>query len=529
MPERKVAQTDDLVDGQMLLTEVEGTAVLLARHAGRFYALGATCPHHGAPLAEGTLENGRLTCPWHASVFDITSGDLIEPPALNALPRFEVHVEGDAVYVRVPEEVPKARTLWMAHRDRLSDDRTFILVGGGAAAEAAAESLRQCGFQGRLLLISHDLHPPYDRTYASKQYLAGQLADSRMPLRDEAFYREYEIEWLHRRVVDLDVPQRQLTLEDGQTFSADAILVATGGIPRTLDVPGADLKGILTLRTWEDSRQIRAALHSTERIVMVGGSFIALEAAASLASEELLITVVARENVPFERIFGADVGQAFQRLHEHHGIRFRLGHSVRAFFGEDHVRSVELDDGSRLDADLVVLGLGVRPATDFLRGVPLNADGSVNVDENLKLADGVYAAGDIACYPDLRTQQRVRIEHWRLALQHGRKAGQQMVQWGTPFQSVPFFWTRHFGETFDYAGHAAEWDEVLLHGDLATRQFTAFYARADRLLAMLSTNSEHIAHFMEQMRLGQLPTASELRPLLSPDPTVDPLRAAGHL
>lgn len=530
MPERKVAQVDDLSEGQMIVADVEGTAVLVALHAGRFYAVGSTCPHHGAPLAEGTLENGRLTCPWHASVFDITSGDFLEPPTLDALPRYEVRVEDEAVYVRIPEHPPKARTMGMAPRDRLCDGRTFVLIGGGAASLAAAESLRQCGFQGRIVLVSDDAHPPYDRTYLSKQYLAGQLGDAHLPLRSESFYRQHEIEWRRGQVVALDVPTRHIVLAEGDSISADAILVATGGVPRTLDVPGAELAGILTLRSWEDSRRIREALHTTERIVIVGAGLLGMEAAASLASDELLITIVATEAIPLERAFGREVGQALQRLHEEQGIRFRTGQAVRAFLGETQVRAVELEDGSRIDADLVVLGLGVRPATEFLRGVPLNDDGGVNVDENLQLAEGVYAAGDIACYPDVYAERRVRMEHWRLALQQGRKVGQRMAQWGGPFRSVPFFWTRQFGETFGCAGHTTDWENTIVTGNLRTRQFTAYYARADRLCAVLSSNSEHIAHFLEQMRRGQLPPAPEIRPFVSPDPGVDLLRvAAAHV
>lgn len=526
MVEQKVARVDDLRDGEMMEVDVAGSDILLVRHAGQYYAVGATCPHHGAPLSEGTLGEGRLTCPWHASVFDVVTGDVVEPPTLDALPRLEVRIRDEDVYILVPDVLPKSRTMSMAQRDPARDDRLFAIVGGGPAAQSAAESLRQCGYQGRIVMISQDPHKPYDRTYASKHYLAGKIGEQKLPLRDDEFYRQHAIDWIQATVTALDVHQRTITLADGQTLHPDAILVATGGIPRSLEVPGADLPGVMTLRTWDDSFAIRQSARAAERIVIIGSSFIGMEAAASLSGHDLVITVVSPQTVPFERVFGNQIGLEIQRLHEANGIRFRMGRRVVALHGDGHVRGVELDDGSHLDADLVLQAIGVHPATGFLRGIDLNQDDSVDVDENLQITNGVYAAGDIARYPDPFSGRRVRIEHWRLAQQHGRKAGQRMVQWGSAFSSVPFFWTTQFGESFDYAGYADQWDEIVITGDLPARQFSAYYAGNNRLLAILSTNSRHIARFMEQMRLGRLPSADDIRPHVSRDPEIDLLRAA---
>ena len=509
--EKKVAKVSDLAEGEMRRCQVDDVEIVLIHTGGRFYALGGQCPHYGAPLAEGTLEHDRIVCPWHASTFHVPTGDLIEPPSLDSLPQFEVRIDGDDVVVCVPEDAAHRRAR-PAFVHRLGEDqRLFAVVGAGAAGAAAVEAVRQVGFKGRVVMISHEDRLPYDRPRCSKDYLAGDATDRQMPLRSEEFYRQYGIERLHQRVVELDVPRRSITFETGGTLTADAILVATGGIPRRLDVPGADLAGVMTLRSWTDSTRIREAAQKAVSAVVVGSGFIGMEVAASLARHDVAVTVVSPESAPMGNQFGEEVGRIIRQLHEAGGTHFRLGHKVSRLLGEGHVSAVELDDGTRIEAQLVVVGLGVRPATDFLRGVALNDDGSVDVSQRLQLAENVYAAGDIARYPDPFGKQRIRIEHWRLAQQHGRTAGQQMVRWSKPFQGVPFFWTRQFGVSFGYAGHAAHWDSVIMTGNPSRRDFTAFYAADNRLLAALGTQEHQLAAFMQRMRTGQLLSADAIR------------------
>ena len=287
-----------------------------------------------------------------------------------------------------------------------------------------------------------------------------------------------------------------------------------------MEIPGADLPGVMTLRGWADSRAIRGAAQGAKKAVVVGAGFIGMEVAASLAGHDVEVTVVERESTPLEKQLGREVGEVIRKLHEENGTVFRLGRTVERFQGDDKVQGVELDDGERLLADLVVVGLGITPVTEFLQGVPVNDDRSVDVDSRLMLAENVYAAGDVARYPDPFSDDRIRIEHWRLAQQHGRTAGQTMAGKDVSFESVPFFWTRHFGVSLMYAGHATEWDEVLMTGEPAKQDFTAFYIRDNRLLAAAGTQAEQIIAFIERMRTGQLPQAEELRH----QPTVDLLK-----
>lgn len=509
--EARVASADELRDGQMKQVTVGETSVLLVRVEGEFYALGAACPHYGAPLAEGLLDGKRLLCPWHQSVFDVTSGDLLEPPALDALPRFPVRVGNGAVYVRVPAEAPDRRTMPMCPFDAARDRRTFAIIGAGAAGSIAAQTLREESFHGRIALISDDDRAPYDRPNCSKEYLAGEAPGEWMPLRPKSFFEEHGIELMFRRVRQVDVPSRRIEFEDGQTLQADAILLATGGAPRRLEAPGADLPGVLLLRTWADSDAIIAAAEHASKAVIVGGSFIGMEVAASLKHRGIEVTVVARGDTPFQKQLGREVGRIIQQLHEKHGTVFRMGRSVRRILGQGRVEAVELDDGQRLEADLVVAGVGVEPATSILKGVQLNADGSVNVDEYLCVAGGVWAAGDIANYPEPHVGGRARIEHWRLAQQHGRAAARNMVNPPRRFEGVPFFWTRHFGHSFDYVGYASTWDELIMTGNPDELDFSAFYVKNGRLCAMLSTQSAQVNAFAELMRQGRLPWPEDLR------------------
>ena len=294
-------------------------------------------------------------------------------------------------------------------------------------------------------------------------------------------------------------------------MTPDAVLVASGARPRRLPVPGADLPGVFTLRSQEDAEALIAAAANAERAVVIGASFIGMEAAASLVHRGLRVTVVGPETTPFERILGADVGGVVQAHHGERGTSFALGHGVTRIAGDDAVRAVELDDGTTLEADLVVVGIGVQPVTEFVRGVGLDPDGGLPVDARLRVAPGVWAAGDVARYREPHTGSDVRIEHWRLAEQHGRAAAADIAGRGEPFAGVPFFWTQHFDLELGYAGAGQGWDEVELVGDPAARDFTAFYSREDRLLAACGTQRDEIGAFVELMREGRLPAPGDLR------------------
>ena len=509
--EERVASTSDLDDGQMTTVLVGGKKVLLGRVDGSFYATAARCPHWGGPLPEGTLHGPRLLCPLHKATFDVRSGDLLEPPSLDGIAAFRVRVAGDDVFVDRSEEPHRGRTMPMYACDPEQDPRVVALIGAGAAAAAASEALRQLFFIGRIVMIGPEEHWPYDRPNLSKDFLAGELEAKSLPLRSAEFYEEHTIERLVARVTELDVATRTLTLDDGSTMTPDAVLVASGARPRRLDVPGADLPGVFTLRSQEDAEALVIAAGGAERAVVIGASFIGMEAAASLVHRGLDVTVVGPQSTPFERILGADVGGVVQAHHIARGTHFALGHGVSRVVGDGAVRGVELGDGITLDADLVVVGIGVQPATEFVRGVELDPDGGLPVDEQLRVAPGVWAAGDVARYREPHTDSDVRIEHWRLAEQHGRAAAADIAGRGEPFTGVPFFWTQHFDLELGYAGAGQGWDAVELIGDPDANDFTAFYSRGDRLVAACGTQRDEIGAFVELMREGRLPAPAELR------------------
>ncbi len=509
--EERGAGTEELLDGQMKQVEVGGTKVLLARVDGVYHATGDRCPHYGGPLHEGTLCDGRITCPWHQGTFDVRTGDLLEPPPLAAIPSFAVRVEGGDVFVEVPEGAKSQRPMPRCSLDTARDARTFAVLGGGAAAAAAVEALRQECYEGRIVMVTQEDRWPYDRPNLSKDYLAGEMEADWLPLRSAAFYDGLGVERVTGRVVALDVPARTVTLDDGATLTPDAVLVATGASPRTLQVPGAGLDGVFTLRSWSDCEAIIAALHGASTAAVVGSSFIGMEVAASLLARGLDVTVVSAGQVPFEHVLGEAVGRTVMDLHEKKGTRFRLGAGVARFTGGQRVEAVELDDGSTLPADLVVVGIGVVPNTTFVAGIARDADGGLSVDEELRLAPGGWAAGDVARFPEAHVGERVRIEHWRLAEQHGRAAAASMAGHGRPFTGVPFFWTQQFTRAFDCVGVFAGYDELIVCGELATRDFTALYVKTGMLVAACGTQSDETGAFAALMRGGRLPPADSLR------------------
>jgi NADPH-dependent 2,4-dienoyl-CoA reductase/sulfur reductase-like enzyme/nitrite reductase/ring-hydroxylating ferredoxin subunit len=507
-----LANTSDLRDGEMKEVSSGETRILLARVGERFHAVAASCPHYGAPLAEGVLCGTRVVCPWHHACFNVTNGALEEPPALDALTSYGVRVEGGRVFVSVPEETPDRRTPAMAKPEPDADPRRFVIIGAGAAGYVAAQTLREEGFRGRVLMITREGRAPYDRPNLSKDYLQGHAEPEWMPLRGEEFFDEHGIELvLDKEVTRVDARAKTVTFEGGETHAYDALLVATGGAPVKLNIPDANLKNICVLRGFADADSLIETAGRSRRAVVVGASFIGMEAACGLRERGLEVTVVAPSREPFESTLGPEVGAVFRRLHESRGVRFKLGSIVYHFEGTSSVEAVVLDSGERLETDLVVVGTGVRPVTQFLEGVTLDEDGGVVVDGRLRAADGLYAAGDIASFPERRAGGRVRIEHWRSAQQQGRTAARNMAGRDAEFDGVPFFWTRQFDAALLYVGHAPSWDEIVYRGDLDAHDFLAFYVKDGRVLAVAGMNRDReLAAAEELMRLGRMPAPGQL-------------------
>lgn len=467
---------NSLAEGAMMGVTLGGDDILLTRIGGHCHAVGNICPHAGARLSDGVLRGGIVTCPWHKAAFDAASGRLAEPPAFDDLPRYTASVEDGRVFIG-PAQAP-------APPDGPADTRCVVVIGAGAAGAAAVRELRAGGFTGRITMIGDEGRLPYDRTVLSKYVFSGASFGEKTPLLGQDFYARHDVTCLTGRVDSVTAAPRRITLSDGRVLTYDAALLATGGTPRPLDVPGAALPGVFLLRGAADAGAIAAALGGAQRAVIAGAGFIAMEAAASLRQRGLAVTVVSAEAEPLARVLGPEIGAILRRVHERAGVTFRLGTQIAAVEGERRVSAVRLSDGGRLGADIVLAGMGISPNTGMLRGAPLGADGGARVDARLRVADALYAAGDIAAFPLYGDGPVTRVEHWRLAQQQGRAAARIMRGGDAPFRAVPYFWTTHFMQRLDYVGHAESWDELIIEGDTDAPKFLAFYLQGGAVAAI---------------------------------------------
>jgi NADPH-dependent 2,4-dienoyl-CoA reductase/sulfur reductase-like enzyme/nitrite reductase/ring-hydroxylating ferredoxin subunit len=510
--ETAAAKLSEIKAGEMKEIMVGDNKVLLARVGDRCYALGAHCTHYGAPLVEGALVGDKLICPWHHACFDATNGDMHEPPALDSLPGYEIRTDGDDIFVEFSDPATDRRTPQMAAPEA-GEKRVFVILGGGAAGYVAAQTLREDGFQGRIVMVTREEHLPYDRPNLSKDYLQGNAEPSWIPLRPDEFYGEHGIEVMNKReVVKIDAAASAVEFGNGEKLGFDSLLIALGGVPRSLDLPNADLKNIFTLRSFADSDAIVSAAANAKRAVVIGASFIGMETASSLRQRGLSVTVVAPDALPFERTLGVEIGRLFQSVHEQNGVEFRLGAQAESFEGDSSVSAVVLHTGERIETDIVIVGIGVMPATKNIEGIALHKDGGVITDDHLRIAENIYAAGDIVHFPDPRSGELVRIEHWRTALQQGRTAAHNMAGRSTRFTGVPFFWTTQFDVTLNYVGHTQGWDEIIIQGDPSKKDFLAFYVKDFRVLAVAGMNRDTDLAYMEELiRTNRVPAPDRLR------------------
>ena len=471
----------DLPDGGMVAGHVDGEEAILARTGDALFAVGAYCTHYHGPLAEGLLVGDTVRCPWHHACFDLRTGEASCAPALDPIPRWRVERVGDVVFVREKLAQPSARSGPPAVKPP-GVPGSVVIVGGGAAGLAAADMLRREGYDGALTILSADDSPPVDRPNLSKDFLAGTAPDDWLPLRAPEYYAERRIDLvLDARVSSVDVPQKRVLLENGTHRDYGALLIATGADPVRLEIPGAAESQIFYLRTFADSRAIVARASTAKRVVVVGASFIGLEVAASLRARAIDVHVVGPESVPLERVLGPEVGRFVRSLHESHGVTFHLGTTVSHVDG----RMIMLSDATSLDADFVVLGVGVQPSIALARQAGLSIDRGIVVDEYLETsATGVFAAGDVARWPDPNSGERIRVEHWVVAERQGQVAARNILGRRQPFDAVPFFWSQHYDATINYVGHAEKWDAVTIDGSLAAHDCAVTYKRGDRTLAV---------------------------------------------
>jgi NADPH-dependent 2,4-dienoyl-CoA reductase/sulfur reductase-like enzyme/nitrite reductase/ring-hydroxylating ferredoxin subunit len=452
--------------GESLLGHANGEPVLLVRLERDFVAVSAKCTHYSGPLAKGVIDGETVRCPWHHACFNLRTGEALRAPALDPLACWQVTRRGDRVIVTDKVKREPLEATYPATTDRARWPQRVVVVGAGAAGSAAIEMLQRCGYDRQLTLVDDDADAPYDRPNLSKDYLAGQAQEDWIPLRAAGFYEEHGVSIQRDRVERLDPGSKTLTLANGGTLRYDAVLLATGAEPVRLDLPGADRPHVRYLRSLADSRAIVHAAEHAKQAVVIGASFIGLEVAASLRTRNIDVHVVGREDVPLGRILGDHLGTSIRKLHEERGVVFHLGRSPREIVDD----SVILDDGTRVAADLVVIGVGVNPRLALAEQAGLKVDKGVVVSEYLETtAPGVFAAGDIAKWPDPRTGELIRVEHWVVAQRQGQTAARNILGARERFDAVPFFWSAHYDVSINYVGHATASDRAEVDGDAANQ------------------------------------------------------------
>ncbi|MEP6620839.1 MAG: FAD-dependent oxidoreductase [bacterium] len=471
---------ESLQVGAKLLGHAFGSAVLLVRLNGEFVAIGATCTHYGAPLSQGVVDGDTVRCPWHHACFNLRTGEALRAPALNPVACYEVERRGARVVVtRKVERDPLAPS--SSRPAPVNPSRRMVIVGAGAAGAAAAEMLRRSGHTGSVTMIDAEPDSPYDRPNLSKDFLAGSAPEEWIPLRAAGFYAEHQVNIVRGRVTRVDIASRTIHVDGQASISYDALLLATGAEPVHLGIPGDDQPHVHYLRSLADSRSLIAAISHATRAVVIGSSFIGLEVAASLRTRGLDVHVVAPESVPLARVLGPELGAFVKRLHEEKGVVFHLEHKPLRIDGD----AVVLDDGTRLSADLVVVGVGVRPRLELAEHAGLAIDRGVSVNEYLETsAPGVFAAGDIARWPDPHSAARIRVEHWVVAERMGQTAARNMLGFFEKYEQVPFFWSAHYDVSINYVGHAEHWDAIRMDGRPDDRDVSVRLESEGRLLAL---------------------------------------------
>jgi len=477
----------DLADGAIAVGKAAGDDVVLVRRGDEFFAVGATCTHYHGELSQGLVVGDTLRCPLHHACFSLRTGEALRAPALDPLPRWHVERIDDRVFVR--EKLPElGRKQLCRSADGHMAPASVVIIGGGAAGLGAAEMLRREGYDGPLTLISADDWPPYDRPNLSKDFLAGAAPDEWMRLRLPEYYREQKIELLlNARVSALDIPARQVHLENGTMYGFEALLIATGSEPVQLQIEGATSSQLHYLRTFSNARAIVSRAASARRVAVIGASFIGLEVAASLRSLGIAVDVIAPGSQPMERVMGPEVGLMVRELHEAHGVVFHMGETISKIEGS----ALLLTGGGTVEADFVVLGVGVRPSVTLADKAGLTTDRGIVVDEYLETsASGIFAAGDVARWPDPHSGEMIRVEHFVVAEQQGQVAAKNILGRRERFDAVPFFWSQQYDVAINYVGHAENWDSVEIDGSLHARDCSVSYKRGGKTLAFATISRD---------------------------------------
>jgi NADPH-dependent 2,4-dienoyl-CoA reductase/sulfur reductase-like enzyme/nitrite reductase/ring-hydroxylating ferredoxin subunit len=478
-------ESQTLVEGVPVLGHAGGEPVMLVKTQGEILAVGASCTHYGGPLHEGLIVGHTVRCPWHHACFSLRTGAVERAPALKAIACYEVEVSGTRV--RVGDRMgPLASP---APGPNVSHPGRIVIVGAGAAGHAAAERLRTLGYTGKIALLGLDQAAPYDRPNLSKDFLAGTAPEDWIPLRPRAYYAERGIALeTGVEVSQIDPVNHSVNLVDGRQVSFDRLLLAMGADPISLTVPGGDAPFVHMLRTLQDCRRLIDAAASARRVVVIGSGFIGLEATAALRARGLDVTVVSPDAEPLARVVGTEVGAFLRRVHEEHGVVFQMGQTAAAV----EPGAVVTATGLRLPTDLVLVAIGVRPHVSVVSRAGIAVEGGVVVDEYLETSvPGIFAAGDMARFPDPRSGNRIRVEHWVVAQRMGATAAANMLGLRRRFDEVQFFWSVHYDLTLSYVGHVEGAFDITIDGRLDQRDCRVSYKQGGRLAAVLTIGRDH--------------------------------------
>ena len=522
-----ISKADIPSGGMKSYKQEDDSIILITRDDDEFRAFDGKCPHAGADLGNGLRCGNRVVCPWHHATFDSRDGSLLEPIATKGLTQYELTHDGDNLTVDT-----SAQVTGQAESDKLTNTHT-IIVGGGGAGFMTADQLRQGGYGGKITLISKEDKAPYNRPLLSKAFLAGQMDESKLILGGSNWADRNNIDLrLNQRVSEVLPNENAIIIEnnngDNEKQSADFLVVATGAEPKIPPFKGADLAGVFTLRSMSDAKLIKAASHD-QRVVIIGTGFIGMETASALAQAGTTasITVIGQGSRVMGSIVSETVSNALIKLHEEKGVNFVFDATVNEITKVDrqvdkdgdnqtfsNVGGVTLANGEHIDADIVILGTGVSPRTEILSEV--NDPDGVQVDAHLQLRDGIYALGDIAKASN--QIGRMRIEHWRVALQHGMVTAAAILNDGSIDSleaRIPFFWTMQYGKSLRYSGHAETPDHNILFGTPDTHDYIEYYfddEGEDTRASAASTlgRDKELVAFSELLRRGHAPTRAQL-------------------
>ncbi|XP_015176501.1 PREDICTED: apoptosis-inducing factor 3 isoform X2 [Polistes dominula] len=496
-----VCKENDINENEMKVVTLgkNESKVLLVKQKGEIHAVGTKCTHYGAPLHTGALGDGIVRCPWHGACFNIKTGDIEDYPGLDSLPCYKVTIDEEGlvrVKARVKDLEVNKRVKDMCEYDA-KNPKTTLIIGGGPSAATCAESLRQEGFTGKIILICKENTLPYDRVKVSKVL---NFDVNKFSLRQQSFYNDHNIETkLGREAIALDTNQNIVTLDNSETLKYDYLYLCTGSKARVPDLPGVHLENIFVLRNYNDSHAVHKLLHPDKHVVIYGLGFIGMEVASYCIDKCASVTVIGRGTVPLHDVFGTEIGNRVREEFETKGIKFIFNNNISKFIpkeGTDNtLGKVELSDGNILEADICIIGIGSTFYTDWLKKstIKLLDNGAIIVDKYLKTnIENVFAGGDIAYAPVLGSDNiSAAIGHYGLAHYHGKIAALNICNKEKALYSVPFFWTTLFGKSYRYAGYGKP-DKVIIYGSLENLQYFAYYVKDGKIIAMSSVGADPV-------------------------------------